>query len=137
LDFATLIFFKSKVVSFASNPQSGGPGPCIYVPPVTGWPSYTPSLRVPFSSLRRTALEIFQPASTRDQPEDGGNIFLRNVSKLLPNFTALQHRKPNSLEDNNFIITMQCSVSLSGGVLRDRPVAGANQTRNAPRIADT
>jgi hypothetical protein len=46
LDFATLFFFsQSKVVSLASNPQPGGPGPCIYVlkeqsgpiiPPVTG-----------------------------------------------------------------------------------------------------
>jgi hypothetical protein len=25
-------FFQSKVVSLASNPQSGGPGLCIYVP---------------------------------------------------------------------------------------------------------
>jgi hypothetical protein len=32
LDFATRIFLQSKVVSLASNPQPGGPGPCIYVP---------------------------------------------------------------------------------------------------------
>jgi hypothetical protein len=33
LDFAKIFFFlQSKVVSLASNPQPGGPGPCIYVP---------------------------------------------------------------------------------------------------------
>jgi hypothetical protein len=32
LDFATVIFLQSKVVSLASNPQPGGPGLCIYVP---------------------------------------------------------------------------------------------------------
>jgi hypothetical protein len=42
------ICLQSKVVTLASNPQPGGPGPCIYVPPVTGWPSYTPTHRVSF-----------------------------------------------------------------------------------------
>jgi hypothetical protein len=32
LDFAARIFLKSKVFSLASNPKSGGPGSCIYVP---------------------------------------------------------------------------------------------------------
>jgi hypothetical protein len=32
LDFATIILLQSKVVILASNPQPGGPGPCIYVP---------------------------------------------------------------------------------------------------------
>jgi hypothetical protein len=32
LDFATIIFSESEVVSLASNSQPGGPGPCIYAP---------------------------------------------------------------------------------------------------------
>jgi hypothetical protein len=32
LDLATIYFFQSKVVSFATNPQPGGPGLYIYVP---------------------------------------------------------------------------------------------------------
>jgi hypothetical protein len=32
LDFAPMIFLQSKVISFESNPQPGGPGPHIYVP---------------------------------------------------------------------------------------------------------
>jgi hypothetical protein len=31
LDFAAIIFLQSKVVSLVSNPQSRGPGLCIYV----------------------------------------------------------------------------------------------------------
>jgi hypothetical protein len=46
-------FLSSKVVSLASNPQPGGPGPCI-CPPVTRWPSYAPRDRVPFSSPSTT-----------------------------------------------------------------------------------
>jgi hypothetical protein len=30
LDFATIYFLQSWVVSLASSPQPGGPGPCIY-----------------------------------------------------------------------------------------------------------
>jgi hypothetical protein len=40
--------------------------PYLY-PPGTGWPSYTPRHRVPFSSpftTRRTTVEVFEPAST-------------------------------------------------------------------------
>jgi hypothetical protein len=32
LDFVTIFFLQSKVVSLASNPQPGGPGLCIYAP---------------------------------------------------------------------------------------------------------
>jgi hypothetical protein len=32
LDFATIIFLQSKLVSPASNPQPGGPDLSIYVP---------------------------------------------------------------------------------------------------------
>jgi hypothetical protein len=42
--------------------------PHLY-PPGTGWPSYTPRHWVPFSSpptARRTTVEVFDPASTRD-----------------------------------------------------------------------
>jgi hypothetical protein len=60
LDFATVIFLQSNV-SLASNAQPGGPGLCL-CPPVTGWPSYTPRHRVPFSSpstTRRAMVEAF------------------------------------------------------------------------------
>jgi hypothetical protein len=44
--------------------------------PVTGWPSYTPRHRVPFSSpltnLRAT-VEVFEPASTRDNNNNNNN----------------------------------------------------------------
>jgi hypothetical protein len=39
-------------------------------PPGTGWPSYTPRHRVPFSpssTTRRATAEVFDPASTRGQ----------------------------------------------------------------------
>jgi hypothetical protein len=42
--------------------QLGGPGPCIHVTPVTGWPSFNPRHRVPSSSspaTLRTAVEVF------------------------------------------------------------------------------
>jgi hypothetical protein len=68
LYFATIIILQSKVVNPASNPQPGGPGLCIYVPPVTGWPRYTPRHRFPFSSpstTRRGRVEVFLPASIR------------------------------------------------------------------------
>jgi hypothetical protein len=38
LNFATVIFLQSKVVSLASNPQPSGPGPCIYVTQWQGGP---------------------------------------------------------------------------------------------------
>jgi hypothetical protein len=38
LDFVTIFFLQSKVVSLASNPQPGGPGLCIYVPQLQGGP---------------------------------------------------------------------------------------------------
>jgi hypothetical protein len=31
LDYGTILFLQSNVVSLAPNPQTGGPGPCIYV----------------------------------------------------------------------------------------------------------
>jgi hypothetical protein len=36
------------------QPQPGGPGLCIYVPPVTVWPRYTARHRVPISSASAT-----------------------------------------------------------------------------------
>jgi hypothetical protein len=36
-------------------PQSGGPGPRIYIPPGTGWPSYTSGHWVPLCRLLRLA----------------------------------------------------------------------------------
>jgi hypothetical protein len=44
------------------NTQPGGPDPCVYVPPVRGWPSYTPRHWVPSSSPstpRRATVEVF------------------------------------------------------------------------------
>jgi hypothetical protein len=32
LDYETIFFLQSKVVSLASNPQPGGPGLCVYAP---------------------------------------------------------------------------------------------------------
>jgi hypothetical protein len=49
-------------------PQPGGPGPCIYILPGTGWPSYTPRHWVPFLpplTTRRATVEVFDSASTR------------------------------------------------------------------------
>jgi hypothetical protein len=62
-------FLHSKVTNPASNPQLGGPGPCIYAPTVTGWLSYTPRHWVPFSSpstFRRAAVEVLKPASIQE-----------------------------------------------------------------------
>jgi hypothetical protein len=68
LDFATNVLFKEQ-----------GHQPCVQLPtwrtrslylcpPVTGWLSYTPRHRVPFSSpstTRRAKVEVLQPAFTR------------------------------------------------------------------------
>jgi hypothetical protein len=54
-DFATLIYLQSKVVSFASNPQPGGPSPCIYVPQWQGDPVVPPGTGLPFRRLLRLA----------------------------------------------------------------------------------
>jgi hypothetical protein len=37
-DLAAVIFSQSKAVSLASNPQPGGPGPCIYISQWQGGP---------------------------------------------------------------------------------------------------
>jgi hypothetical protein len=63
-DFTTVIFLQSEVISFASKPQPGGPGLCIYV---TGWPSYVPRHQVPSllpSTTRRAMVEVFWCPST-------------------------------------------------------------------------
>jgi hypothetical protein len=44
LDFATTIFLQSKVVSFVSNAQPGGPARCIYVPLWQGGPVISQAL---------------------------------------------------------------------------------------------
>jgi hypothetical protein len=51
LDFVTIIFLQIKVVSLASIPQTGGPGPCIYVPQWQCDPVITPGTRFPFDCL--------------------------------------------------------------------------------------
>jgi hypothetical protein len=50
----------SEVISFASNPQPGGPDLCI-CHPVKEWHSYTPGHRAPFSSpstIRRATVDV-------------------------------------------------------------------------------
>jgi hypothetical protein len=50
------------LVSHLRFSQPGGPGPRIYIPPGTGWPSYTPGHWVPFLSplaTRRAVVEVF------------------------------------------------------------------------------
>jgi hypothetical protein len=42
-------------VSDSRLPQSGGPGPRMYIPPRIGWPSYTPRNWVPFRRLLQLA----------------------------------------------------------------------------------
>jgi hypothetical protein len=54
MDFATNKKLQNKVVSLASNPQSGVPGPCICVPQSQGGPvipAYTPGSGFPFRRL--------------------------------------------------------------------------------------
>jgi hypothetical protein len=51
-DFAK-IFFKEKFLSPASNPQPGGPHPCIYVPQRQGCPVIPPGTGFPFRHLLR------------------------------------------------------------------------------------
>jgi hypothetical protein len=51
-------------------------------PPGTGWPSYTPRHWVPFSSpltTRRSAVEVFEPASTRGTDSFEVRVTLRLV----------------------------------------------------------
>jgi hypothetical protein len=43
LDFVTLTFLQSKIVSLASNPQPGEPGACIYVSQWHGGPVIRPA----------------------------------------------------------------------------------------------
>jgi hypothetical protein len=51
LDFATVFSLHSKLVSLASNPQPGGPGPYIYVPHWQGGPVIPPGTGLPFRRL--------------------------------------------------------------------------------------
>jgi hypothetical protein len=54
-------------LSIENSPTWRTRSPHLY-PPGTGWPSYTPRHRVPFSSpptTRRAGVEVFEPASTR------------------------------------------------------------------------
>jgi hypothetical protein len=46
LDFMTIIFLQSKVISLASNPQPEGPGSCIYVSHWHGGPVVHPGTRL-------------------------------------------------------------------------------------------
>jgi hypothetical protein len=75
-------FLHSKVVSLASKTQNWGTRSLYLCCPVTGWISYTPRNRVPFSSsstTRRTMVEVLQPASTL-----GGNkgLLMKYVNPL-------------------------------------------------------
>jgi hypothetical protein len=51
LDFATIIFLQSKVVSLESNPRPGGPGLSIYVTQGQGGPVIPPGTEFPFRRL--------------------------------------------------------------------------------------
>jgi hypothetical protein len=53
LDFWTVFFLQSKVISLASNPQPGGPGLCIHVPQWHGGPIIPSGTGFPFSRLLR------------------------------------------------------------------------------------
>jgi hypothetical protein len=55
LDFATIILLQSNVVSLAFNPQSGGPGLCIYVPQLQDGPVITPGTWFLYHRLPRPA----------------------------------------------------------------------------------
>jgi hypothetical protein len=50
-----------------------------------------PSSRPKSKSNQGTAKEAVRERflSLRGDPEDGGNMFLRNISKVLPDYTAL------------------------------------------------
>jgi hypothetical protein len=62
LDFATIIFFTKQCGQTCVQPSTWRTRPLNLCPPVTGWPSYNPRHRVPFTSP--TTLRA--PASTRD-----------------------------------------------------------------------
>jgi hypothetical protein len=55
LDFATVIFLQSNVVSLASNPQPGRSCLCTYVPQLQGCPVIPPGTGFPFRRLLRLA----------------------------------------------------------------------------------
>jgi hypothetical protein len=65
LGFRNNNFLQSKFVSLASKYQPRGLGP-VFIPPVTGWPSYNPRHRVPFSSssMTRRAKQIVKKIGT-------------------------------------------------------------------------
>jgi hypothetical protein len=81
LDFATLIFFlQSMVVSLASNPQTGGPGFCSYVPRLEDGPVIAPGTGFPFRRLLRLA-ELRWRYSNR--PPHGGFRLILVTIKLV------------------------------------------------------
>jgi hypothetical protein len=55
VDFATTICLQSKAFSFPSNPQPGGPSPCIHVPQRQGGPLIPPGTGFYFLRLLRLA----------------------------------------------------------------------------------
>jgi hypothetical protein len=82
LHFLTINFYRARSSALRPTPQPAGPGLCIYVPPVTGWPGFTPTHLVSFSSSPTTfsaAMEIlvFKPTPTRDLFNILFNIMLK------------------------------------------------------------
>jgi hypothetical protein len=57
LDFATIIPLQGKVVSLASNPQSGGPDPYIFIPYWQDGPVVSSDTGI-HSSTRKATMEV-------------------------------------------------------------------------------
>jgi hypothetical protein len=95
---------------FETHPTWRARSPYLY-PPGTGWPSYTSRHWVPFSSpptTRRTTVEVFEPASTRNT----------NSNYLLYPFITPRHgpRRKHSL--SIFLESLFTHPLLSNGSVR-------------------
>jgi hypothetical protein len=101
------MFLRSKVVSLVSNPQPGGPGPCIYAPSdrvAQLCPQASSYLFVAFydsqgygggilTGLHMTIVPIKDSFFQVKSNEDAGRMFLRNVIRFIEQEPWLHARK--------------------------------------------
>jgi hypothetical protein len=93
--------------------------PYLY-PPGTGWPSYNPRHWVPFSSLptiRRTTVEVLEPASTRGLTHTQVKVILRPTVGR-PVCPGVKH--PFVAYDQNFITVRRLRICWCGALSLSR-----------------
>jgi hypothetical protein len=101
--------------------QPGALGPRVYIYPTgTRWPTYIPTHWVPFSSpptTRRDAVEVFEPASTRDP----------RLTQLPPTCSAC---KPSARTNIKHISAIFADVTWERTLFAESPVSSGSTCYN-------